>query len=232
MELSLGTCISLASNLAGGRSDWALSEASLHANFALEQVVAIAGAHHKPREGLAISSSTSGGNRIALPTDFDYPTSFTLYQGSTSTNTTSRTTNAVPLIQRDGAFLDAQPDQFSGGIPQYYTWYGTWIELFPSPNSAYSLQLRYSTKQPVLSLSTATPGLDSRWHQPWMYKTAELLAASRGDTTNEALNRSRFLNVVSMIETDLALSQKDRRSMTMRPGYASNFRNRGMGRAD
>lgn len=232
MELSLATCISLASNLAGGRGDWSPSEASMLANLALERVVFMAGTHHKPREGLAISSSTSGGNRIALPTDFDTPLAFTLYQGSTSTDTTSRTTNSVPLIQRDSAFLDAQEDQFSGGIPRYYNWYATWLELFPSPNSAYSLQLRYRTKQPVLSLSTSTPALDAVWGQAWVYATAEQFAAARADTTNEVLNRNRFQNYVTMIETDKAKSQMDRRSMTMRPGMASNLRNGWRGNAD
>ena len=227
--LDLGTCISLASKLAGGRNDWVLSEASQWANNALEQVAQSVGAHHKPREAIAISSSTSGGNRIALPTDFDAPLAFTMYVGSTSTATTSRTTNEVPLIQRDAAWVDAQPSQFYGGIPSNYVWYATWLELFPSPNSAYSLQLRYNTKQPVLSLSTNTPALDQVWGQAWMYKTAELLSASRGDSSNEALNRNRYINYVRGVETDLAKAQKDRRSQTLRPGYASWLRT---GRAD
>ncbi len=229
MQLDLGTCISAASRLAGGRNDLTPSEASLYANQALEMVALATGAHHKPREGIAISSSTSGGNRIALPTDFDAPLAFTLYVGSSSTVTTSRTTYEQPLIQRDAAWIDAQPSQFYGGIPTNYIWYGTWLELYPSPNSAYSLQLRYNTKQPVLSLSTNTPALDAQWGTAWMYKTAELMAASRGDSSNEALNRTRYINFVSTVETDLAKAQKDRRSQTMRPGYASWLRT---GRAD
>lgn len=232
MILDLGTVISTASKLAGGRNDIQLSEASFWANESLEYVVSMSGAQHKPREAIAISSTTSGGNRIALPTDFDYPTAFTLYVGSTSTATTSRTTSEVPLIQRDGAFVDAQDNQFYGGIPQYYVWYSTWLELFPSPNSAYSLQLRYGAKQATLSLSTETAHLDTRWYQAWLYKTAEKLAAARGDATNEALNRNRFQDYVQALDTDKAYSQKDRRSMTMRPGWNSNFRNSGIPRAD
>lgn len=231
-QITLGQCISDASGLAGGRSDWAVSEVSRWANYALEAVAMAAGAHHKPPEALAISSSTSGGNRIALPTDFDAPIAFTMYVGSTSTATTSRTTYEVPLLQRDGAWVDAQSNQFYGGIPSHYVWYASWLELFPSPNSAYSLQLRYKAKQSVLTLSASTPNLDAQWHQAWMYKTAELLSASRDDASREALNRNRYINYISAVETDLAKSQHDRRSMTMRPGMASNFRNGGLGRAD
>lgn len=218
--LSLAQVCSTATTFAGGRSDWALSEASLYANLALEQVVVLAGAHHKPREGLAISSTTSGGNRIGLPTDFDYPLALTLYQGSTSTNTTSRTTTEVPLRMRDSAWADAQPNQFTGAIPSAYVWYSTWMELYPSPNSAYSLQLRYVASQPTLIASTATPDLDAKWHQAWLYKTTELLEASRSNPEGEAVARDRYINYVRTIETDKALAQKDRRSMTMRFGGA------------
>jgi hypothetical protein len=223
--LNLGEVCSLATTLSGGRADWTLSEASRWANFGLEQVAVAAGAHHKPREGLAISSTTSGGNRIALPTDFDYPIAFTLYQGSSSTATTSRTTNEVPLAQRDAAYLDAQSGQFLGGIPEYYAWYSTWLELFPSPNSAYSLQLRYGARQPTLIASTETPDIDAKWHQAWLYKTAELLAASRNDVENETLGRARYLAYVNTIETDKALSQHDRRSMSLRFGGARSSKN-------
>lgn len=228
-SLTLAQVCSLATSLSGGGVRWTLSEASQWANLALELVSSMKGAHHKPREGLAISSSTSGGNRIALPTDFDYPIAFTMYVGSTSTATTSRTTYAVPLIQRDGAFVDAQDNQFDGGIPAYYVWYSSWIELFPSPNSAYSLQLRYGVRQTELTASTATATLDAKWNQAWVYKTAELLSAARDDATHETANHARFINYIQAIPTDQGMGQGDRRSMTMRPGMASNFRT---GRAD
>lgn len=231
-SLTLAQVCSMATALVDNGEPWPLSEASQWANMALEQVSSMANAHHKPREALAISSTTSGGNRIALPTDFDSPVVLTLYQGSTSTATTSRSTWAVPLIMRDGAFLDAQDDQFSGGVPEYYAWYATWIELFPSPNSAYSLQLRYNIRQTELSASTATATLDAKWNQAWVYKTATLLAAARSDFTHEVANEQRFMNYIRLIPTDRALGQQDRRSMSLRPGMASNFRNGGMGRAD
>lgn len=217
--LNLGTVCSLATTMAGGRSDWQLSEASQWANMALEQVAVMAGAHHKPREALAISSTTSGGNRIALPTDFDYPLALTLYQGSSSTATGSRVTNEVPLRQHDATWLDAQSNQFTGGVPHTYVWYATWLELFPSPNSAYSLQLRYGARQPTLVTSNDTPDLDAKWHQGWLYKTVELLEASRSNVNGEALARNRYLNYVSTLETDKALGQHDRRGMTLRAGW-------------
>lgn len=216
--VNLGQCCSFATTLAGGRQDWVLSEASAWANFALEQVSAAAGAAHAPREALAVSSTTSGGNRVQLPPDFAYPLALTLYQGSTSTGTLSNGTQSIPLRQRDAAYLDAQPEQFNGAVPAYYLLYNSWIELFPSPNSAYSLALRYIALQPTLVDSTATPNLTMRWHQAWIYKTAELLEASRNNVEGEAANRQRYLNYVSTLETDRGERQHDRRSMSLRFG--------------
>lgn len=214
----MGQVCSFGTTFAGGRSDFALSEASLYANLALEQIVEAAGARHGPRESIAVSSTTSGGNRVALPTDFAYPIAFTMYVGSNSTNTLSRNTATVPLIQRDTPFLDAQDAEFITGQPRYYALFNSWFELFPSPNSAYSLQIRYAARQPTLINSTDTPALSAPWHQAWAYKTVELCHAARGDNEGEALARNRFLNYVSMIPTDLAQKQQDRKSMSLRFG--------------
>lgn len=216
--LSLGQVMSAGTTMAGGRNDFHPSEASFYANLALEQVVEAAGAGHIPREALAISSTTSGGNRIALPSDFNAPLALTLFVGSSSTATTSRVTNTVPLVQRDAAWADAQQNQYGGGEPAHYIWYGTWLELFPSPNSAYSLQLRYEAKQAVLVSSNDTPALDTRWHQAWLYKTAELLHAARDDREGELIARNRFMNYVTLLDTDRALRQRDRKGMTLRWG--------------
>ena len=61
----------MATNFAGGRLDWALSEVSLYANAAYAEVATRINPH-RTKEALAVSSTTSGGNRIALPADYDY----------------------------------------------------------------------------------------------------------------------------------------------------------------
>lgn len=216
MILNLGQVMSLGTTLAGGRNDLPTSEASAWANLALEQVVVASGARHAPREAIAISSTTSGGNRIGLPTDFGYPIAFTLYAGSSSTASRSHTTATIPLQQRDASWADAQDNQVTGGLPEKYVLYGTWLELFPSPNSAYSLQLRYGAEQATLINSTDTPNLNQRFHQAWLYKTTELFHAARGDVDGEALARNRYLNYVSTLETDQAQRQHDRKSMSVR----------------
>ena len=215
--LTLGQVISTATTLAGGRNDWTVSEASFWANLALEEIEEVAGINHVPLEAIAVSSTTSGGNRIALPSDFNFPLSFTLYQGSSAT-TGSKSTTIIELIQRDTEYLDKHSDQFNSGVPSYYAWTATWLELFPSPDSAYSLQLRYTAKQASLISSTETPSLAPKWHQAWLLKTAEKLCASRSDGEGEGYARNRYLNYITVLRTDQGDRQQDVRSMSMRFG--------------
>jgi len=219
--MNLGTICSNATTMSGGRLDWALSEASFWANLAYSEVATRINPH-RPMEGLAISSTTSGGNRIATPTDFDYPLAFTLYIPSWSTATSSGTW-VVPLRLRDYRWIDAQPingdnsaTNTTAGIPEAYVVAASWLELWPSPNSAYSLQLRYMTKVPTLVQSTDTPVLDERWHAAILYKTVELLEASRNNVEGESLARNRYLSYVGSCPTDTALRQRDRTGLVMR----------------
>ena len=210
--LNLGQICSRATEMAGGRLDWSLSDASFFANLAVFEVASRA--HHVPKEAIAVSSTTTGENRIAFPTDFDYPIALTMFVGSTSTATTSNTTRVVPLVQKDARWFDSQ--ELATGEPEAYVYYGTSIELYPSPNSAWSLQLRYMTKPSTLIASTDTPVLDERWHPAILYKTVELLEASRNNVEGEAIARNRYLSYMASTPTDLALKQRDRASMVMR----------------
>lgn len=215
--MSLGQLCSYATKMAGGRMDLDSSEASFWANQAYSTVYNRIG--HTPLEAVAVSSTTSGENRVALPPNWNYGIALTLFQGSNSTATTgtSNQTAVIPLEAKDAAWMDAQTLSPSG-VPEAYVPFQTWIELWPSPNSAYSLQLRYATKPPVLVDSTDTIKLDERWHAAVLYKTVELFEASRGNVEAEAIARNRYLNYVVSQPTDRAMKQQDRRSMSLRFG--------------
>jgi hypothetical protein len=211
MILSLAQLASRATEMAGGRMDWDLSNASFWINAALQEVAQVAG--HYPKEAIAVSSTTSGENHYNLPTDYDYLISAVVYQGSGSS-----TSLAWPLTGMDANWADGWDLPIYGGVPDYYVLYGTWLELYPSPSSAYSLQMRYMSKHPVLVESTQTVLLDDRWHLAVLYKSVELLEASRNNVEGEAIARNRYLNYVSTVPTDRQLKQRDRNSMRLRPG--------------
>jgi len=212
MILNLAQVCSRATEIAGGRMDWTLSDASFYANLAAQEISQFAG--HLPKEAIAVSSTTSGENRYAIPSDFDYPTALTLYQGSSAT-TGSRATIAIPLRGQDASWADSR-DLPDNGIPEHYVFYATFFELYPSPNSAYSMQLRYVARMPALVASTDTLVLDDRWHPAWLYKTVELLEASRNNVEGEAMARNRYLSYVNKIPSDRQLKQRDRGAMVLR----------------
>jgi hypothetical protein len=216
MAMSLGQLCSYATRMAGGRNDYELSEASFWVNQAYSTVYNRTG--HTPLEAVATSSTTSGEQRYQLPQDWNYGIAVTLYQGSTSTATTgSQSTTVIRLRQQDANWIDAQTLSPSG-VPEAYVQYSSWFELWPSPNSAYSLQLRYAVKPPVLVDSTDTIALDERWHAAVLYKTVELLEASRNNVEGEAMARNRYLSYVVSVPTDQSMKQRDRNGMVLRFG--------------
>ena len=54
-----------------------------------------------------------------------------------------------------------------------------------------------------------------RWHQGWLYKTVELLEASRGNPDGEALARNRYVNFMGSIKDDRTLRQQAANGMRL-----------------
>ena len=157
MQITLADVISKATTLAGGRRDWAVSEVSFFANLAA--VAVYQQVYHTPLESLAVSSTTSGENRITVPTDYEATISLS---NLSTPGVNSGQMGGRQLTKAEGAYLSSQ--WTASGTPIYYADYGTWLELWPSPDSSYSLELRYYAKLPSLLTSTQTPAFDERWH--------------------------------------------------------------------
>ncbi len=96
----------------------------------------------------------------------------------------------------------------TNGMPQYYFTYGQWLELFPSPDSSYSLTMRYTAKQPALINSTDTPILDERWHPAWQYKTAEYLSYCRNNMELGLIWKQQYLDYIQSTPSDRAYKQQ------------------------
>jgi hypothetical protein len=187
------------------RNDWPVSEVSLYVNAAAEFVGIVIG--HAGQEALAISSTTSGENRIGVPTDYEYGVA--LSNLSLPISTPNR-----DLTKRDVAWIDSQGT--SSGIPGYWADYATWIEVWPSPNSSYSMQLRYTTKTPTLVQSTETLPFKERYHWAVALKSAEILEGSRGNIEGEAVAGTRFVNWFNNVPSDRAkLQQQSKQGMNV-----------------
>ncbi len=201
MILTLDDCISKATTLAG-RSDFVTSEVSFWANAAYEELSTRI--QYRTKEALAYSSTTSGENRVALPSDFEADISLSNISRSANNN----------LVKIEGTNIDSRRTELA--TPTRYAIYGTWMELWPSPDSSYSLQLRYHAKLPTLVDSTSTPLVDSRWHMGWVYKTTEMLHSARRDTEGELIARNRYVGFMQSTPSDKALQQRVRNRLSAR----------------
>lgn len=202
--MNLGQLMSTATTFTG-RNDWAPSEVSLYANAAAEFVGNVI--NHAGQEALAISSTTSGENRIGVPTDYGFGVAL-------SNLSLPITTPNRELTKRDVAWMDSQGT--SSGEPGYWADYATWIEVWPSPSSSYSLQLRYTTKTPTLVQSSETLPFSEPFHWATALKTAEILEGSRNNFEGEQIAGTRFVNWMRSMPSDRAnLQQQAKRGMNV-----------------
>jgi len=190
-----------------------LSVASQYINLAYNIVSLERGVEHTPREQLAFASTSTITGRIALPSDHDYTLGIKIAIPNSWSTATSRTTEWKPLLKQPAQWFDAA-ESYATGEPERYADYATWLEFDPSPDSVYSLQLRYVRKISELTTSTATPLLDEQWHWAMVLKAAELLSAGfTSDMTRERQNQARYAAFVGGLRLDQTKKRMDPRGM-------------------
>lgn len=193
---TLGDITSHATQALGNRSDIALSDASFYANEAARQVWDFL--PHNLKESIAVSSTTSGGNRITLPTDFEE-----MLDLSNLSMTPPRLlwpTN-LPLADSWSTTL---------GVPERYVEYNNWLELVPSPDSSYSIQLRYRKQCSTMTALTSQPSIATRFRYPIMLKTKELLARHViFDSSKAGEAAGEFLSYMNALPSDKALRMRE-----------------------
>lgn len=193
---TLGVVMSEATSLIGNRADIPSSTVSLYANqaaldinFAVEPL---------EQEAIAVSSTTSGENKITLPADFY------------AVLTVSNLSLSPNLLLTKKNYMDVDSSTTQLGAPHDYVLYDSWMELWPSPDSSYSIQLRYQSRPSVMTATTATPSFDTRFGICWLYKTAAYAAWHVKDFETAGLMDQKFIAELARIPSDLALRQRDR----------------------
>lgn len=199
---NLGTVMSFATSAIGNRADLAGSVVSTYANQAAIDIwLAV---EPQEMEAVAVSSTTSGQNKLALPTDFQAMLALS-----------NLSVSPFQLLTKKN-YMDIDSDTTQLGVPHDYVLYDTWMELWPSPDSAYSLQMRYQARPSVLTLTTATPSFDTRFSIAWMYKTASYCAWHLKDFETAVVFDQKYAGELARIPTDLALRQRDRTGQNVR----------------
>lgn len=208
---TLGEIMSNATSRIGRRSDIAASTVSLWANVAIQDVQLEV--PQSVLEKIAVSSTSSGENRIDLPEDFLEP--LTLAYSGDSAPASTRTLRRWSEEQVDAVGFE------SPGIPTQYVLYAGYMELHPSPSSAWSLQMRYRARGTDIVSTGSVPSLDTEWRFAAVLRTEQYLHEYLGNTDDAQVALMRYLTFVQSRKDLLARRQSAggmRMSMPLRRG--------------
>ena len=196
---NLSTLMSEATALIGARTDISLSRVSFWVNEAHRQVYDFV--NQEGAEALAVSSTTSGENRLTLPSDF---------REIINLSNTSVTPQDV-LRQVDVDTVDSLST--GNGIPNKYVKYATWLELHPSPSSSFSLILRYRAQASDMLATTDVPSVDTQFRFGVLLKSVELLSDAILDSEGATTYRNKFISYMNATPSDMARKQVNREGM-------------------
>lgn len=218
---NLGELMSVATSDIGRRSDISASVVSIRANMAYFEVAN--SVEPQQQERIAVSSTTSGENRIDLPTDYGEFINLSMsWSWSTSSSVVSshKTLNRMNISTADAqGFLPV-------GEPQSYVLYNNWIELWPSPNSAYSLQFRYRSMVTDMIDLQDVPSIATPYRQAILYKLEEHLLRYVGDFAGASIMEQTYLNYMSHTKSDEYRRQMGESPQGLQLVYQQNCRRR------
>jgi len=181
----------------GRRSDLAASTVSFYTNMAYQEVAQAT--PHALLETITVSSTTSGENRIELPSDcmemvnLSWLTTLGVQSG--------QTLRRASLDRVDQAGFNPI------GKPQEYALFSNWLELWPSPDSSYSLQMRYRAYPSDMTATTAVPSLATEWRPAVLYLTEAFLHEYIGNESEAAIARTRYAGYAQSLKDTQARRQ-------------------------
>jgi len=205
----------------GRRDDIAQSVVSQRVNMAYFEV-----AHAIEAQGLeriAVSSTTSGENRIDLPTDYgEFINASVKWSWSTASSTVSSTKTLSRMNASEADALGFLPV----GEPQGFVLYNNWMELWPSPDSAYSLQLRYRSMVTDMIQTSDVPSVSTPYRQAILFKAEEHLHRYVGNFAAAAALNQTYIDYMARTKSDEYRRQLGEVPMGLRPVYGTHTRSR------
>lgn len=196
---NLGELISGVTTALGNRTDLAASQVSFWVNVAYGDCWDML--PHEAQEAIAVSSTTAAENRISLPTDF---------QELVVLSNMSRNNELLDQVNQD----QAASYSATSGVPTNFALYSTWLELVPTPDSAYSLEMRYRKQRSDLTALTSVPSIATRLRPAIMYRAAELVAQNVTlDDVRQQQFAVSYVRALRELPDDRALRQRNEHAM-------------------
>jgi hypothetical protein len=218
---TLSELMSTATTRAGRRSDISQSVVSQMVNESYFEVAASVEPAHQER--IAVSSTTSGENRLDLPTDY-----FEFINASMkwSTSTSSSAVSSTKTLYRMSASAADANGFYPVGEPEAYVLYNNWLELWPSPDSAYSLQLRYRSMVTDMLDTTAVPSIATPYRQAILIKTMQKVLQHVGDYAGASIMNQEYVDYMNRQKSDEYRRQAGESPQGLHPVYGQNTRTR------
>ena len=194
----------------GRRADIALSDVSFWVNEAYRAVLEAEG--HGLQERIAVASLISGENKIQLPTDLRELLSLSYL---TAAGNSRRTFNQISPHEVDARFnADAK------GQPTDYALFNDWLEVVPSPDSSYSIQMRYYSEATDLVALADIPSIDTPFRHAIYLKTKELLLGEHlGRQDEAAFARNAYIQYMASIPNTAEKRQRTQARSGLSPIY-------------
>jgi hypothetical protein len=207
-QYNLGEIMSFSTRRMGRRADIDKSFVSFYVNASYFEVVAQL--PDKLQERIAISSTTSGENRITLPSDFGEPINISIL---TTDHGSGKTLQQISESRYD------ERGTHPLGEPSSYVLYHNWLELLPSPDSGYSLQLRYRSIVTDMLEESEVPSVHTDARKAIWFLTEAEVAADIGDVDRESAARQRYVNYISTVKNESARRQRGQGRLGVNPVY-------------
>ena len=208
---TLGEIMSQATWRAGRRADIPASTVSFLANEAYMEVAQL-----YPRdasERTAELSVTSGVAFVSLPSACEQMI-FVGYANSAD----SLTQLSIDEIES----RDTGPGQ-----PTAFAFFGSGLELWPSPSSSWSLSIRYIEQISDMTGLSSVPSLSTPWRAAIIPKLEEKIHNATGNVTGAALAQQRYLSYVGQLKNDMAKRQSTAHAHGVRVQYDEPRRSAG-----
>jgi len=201
---TLGTLMTQATTMIGYRSDLDASDVSLWVNQAYSEVAD--SAPDQSSERIAFTSISSGQSRLQPPGSMREMLSLSYM---TSTGGSNKTLERVSIREMDakGFFPSTKPTHFAE--------FRDWIELWPSPNSGWSIQMRYNSYVTDMTATSDVPSLSTPWRLAVLYLSEAHLHRLVGNSAEEAEARARYFGYVTSLKDTEARRQAGRGRFTM-----------------
>ena len=160
-------------------------------------------------EVLSLSNTSADEDKIYLPSDCEHVLGL-------SFNTGVSGVGGRGIRQAAEWEFDAKSSGTETGVPVMFLSYASWVELYPSPDSAYSILLRYKRRPSDITSLTARSSLDTRYDQAVLYKTVEYLHLRKGEYDNVLKARAMYEEELRQMPNLYAIRQQNRAGMGLR----------------